>query len=236
MRAMILAAGRGERMRPLTDACPKPLLVAGGRPLIEYHLENLAAAGIDEVVINLAWKGAMIRQALGDGARFGVRIQYSDEGDEALETGGGIHKALEMLGPDPFLVLSGDIWTDYPLVRCLAQPASEDLGHWVVVANPAFHARGDFCLREGRLHDGDGPRYTYANIGVFRPAFFAGCAGGRFALAPLMFEWLRRGRISGELYRGAWCNVGTPGQLAQLDAQLARAARRRDADLGTDRR
>lgn len=232
MRAMILAAGRGERMRPLTDACPKPLLAAGGRPLIEYHLENLAAAGIDEVVINLAWKGAMIREVLGDGGRFGVHIQYSDEGDEALDTGGGIYKALGMLGPDPFLVLSGDIWTDYPLLRCLAQPASEDLGHWVLVANPAFHVRGDFCLRDGRLHDGDGPRYTYANIGVFRPAFFSGCAAGRFALAPLMFEWLRRGRISGELYQGAWHNVGTPEQLAQLDAQLARAVPGAHYELG----
>lgn len=224
MRAMILAAGRGERMRPLTDECPKPLLPVGGKPLIEYHLENLAAAGIDDVVINIAWKGGMIRQSLGDGARFGVRIRYSDEGEEALETGGGIYKALQMLGPDPFLVLSADIWTDYPLARCLPQPAGADLGHWVLVANPAFHAHGDFCLQNGRVHDGAGARYTYANIGVFHPAFFAGCSGGRFALAPLMYEWLRRGRISGELHRGAWFNLGTAKQLAQLDARFKRNA------------
>lgn len=220
MRAMILAAGRGERMRPLTDTTPKPLLVVAGKPLIQYHIENLAAAGIGEIIINLAWKGAMIREALGDGARFGVRILYSDEGEAALETGGGIFKALAMLGTSPFVVISGDIWTDYDLRDMAARLAASDVAHFVLAPNPAFHERGDFGLREGRLIDGGEARYTYANIGVFRPEFFSGCEPGRFPLAPLMYEWIRRGRVSGELYQGRWYNVGTPAQLLQLDALL----------------
>ncbi len=219
---MILAAGRGERMRPLTDTRPKPLLAVAGKPLIQYHLENLAAVGISEIVINLAWKGSMIRRELGDGARFGVRIQYSEEEQGALETGGGVYKALPLLGRDPFLLLSGDIWTRYPLEHCLARPAPADMAHWVLVPNPDFHRRGDFCLDRERVSDDGGPRHTYSNIGVFRPEFFAGCRGGRFALAPLMFDWARQGRISGELYRGAWRNIGTPAQLSQLDQELAR--------------
>jgi len=220
MRAMILAAGRGERMRPLTDACPKPLLSVAGKPLIEYHLDNLALAGVREVVVNLAWKGAMIRERLGNGARFGVDIQYSEEGDQALETGGGVYKALSLLGSEPFLVLSGDVWTDYPLRRCLGRPAPGDIGHFVLVPNPDFHAGGDFGLLNDRLHNQEDARHTYANIGVFHPAFFEGCAGGRFALAPLMFDWVRRGRVSGELYTGAWHNIGSPRQLQRLDAAL----------------
>lgn len=222
MRAMILAAGRGERMRPLTDTAPKPLLRAGGKPLIEYHIEALRAAGITDVVINLAWRGPMIREALGDGARFGVRIQYSDEGDEALETGGGVFRALPLLGPEPFLVVSGDVWTDYSFAACAARLSRDDVAHFVLVPNPDFHERGDFGLSGTRVTDVPGPRYTYANIGVFHPDFFAGCSGGRFALAPLMFERIRQGRVSGELYRGRWQNVGTPAQLAALDAELTR--------------
>lgn len=220
MRAMILAAGRGERMRPLTDTTPKPLLVVAGKPLIQYHIENLAAAGIGEIIINLAWKGAMIREALGDGARFGVRILYSDEGEAALETGGGIFKALAMLGTSPFVVISGDIWTDYDLRDMAARLAASDVAHFVLAPNPDFHERGDFGLREGRLIDGGEARHTYANIGVFRPEFFSGCEPGRFPLAPLMYEWIRRGRVSGELYQARWYNVGTPAQLLQLDALL----------------
>jgi N-acetyl-alpha-D-muramate 1-phosphate uridylyltransferase len=219
MRAMILAAGRGERMRPLTDGTAKPLLAAGGKPLIQYHLESLAAAGIREVIINLAWKGALIREALADGARFGVTIQYSEE-DEALETGGGVFKALPLLGHAPFLLISGDIWTQYPLAGCLDRLAPDDVAHFVLVPNPEFHMTGDFGLDRGRITDAVGPRYTYANIGLFRPAFFAGCTGGRFALAPLMYEWVRAGRVSGELFEGQWRNVGTPAQLAELDRQL----------------
>ena len=219
MRAMILAAGRGERMRPLTDTRPKPLLEVGGKPLIQYHLEALARAGIDNIVINLAWQGELIRSALGSGERLGVHIRYSDEPEGALETGGGILAALPMLGPDPFLVISGDIWSEFPLDSCIDRLASADVAHFVLVPNPDFHAQGDFGIESGRLLD-RAPRHTYANIGVLRPEFFAARQPGHFALAPLMFEWIRQGRVSGELYRGRWHNLGTPTQLAHLDSQL----------------
>jgi MurNAc alpha-1-phosphate uridylyltransferase len=220
MRAMILAAGRGERMRPLTDATPKPLLRAGGKSLIQYHIEALAAAGVRDVVINLAWKGAMIRETLGDGASFGVRIQYSDEGEVALETGGGVFKALPLLGDEPFLVVSADIWTDFNFATCIGRLTPNDVAHFVLAPNPPFHEKGDFRLDGGRLTDQLGPRHTYANIGVFRPAFFAGCTPGKFPLAPRMYEWIREGRVSGELYEGRWRNIGTPAQLAELDREL----------------
>jgi N-acetyl-alpha-D-muramate 1-phosphate uridylyltransferase len=219
MRAMILAAGRGERMRPLTDTMPKPLLAVAGKPLIQYHIEACAAAGIREIVINLAWHGALLRDALGDGARFGVSIHYSDEGSAALETGGGIYNALPLLGEEPFLVVSGDVCTDYPLAYARARLAPEDIAHFVLVPNPDFHARGDFGLSEMRATDSE-PRYTYANLGIFRPQFFAECRPGKFLLAPLMFDWIRKGRVSAELYRGRWHNVGTPAQLAELDREL----------------
>lgn len=228
MRAMILAAGRGERMRPLTDRTPKPLLPVAGKPMIQYHIEALAAAGIDDIVINLAWLGAQLRAALGNGSQFGVRIEYSDEGDTALETGGGVFKALPLLGKEAFVVVSGDVWTEYPLGDLIDERvkklSSADVAHFVLVPNPGFHARGDFGLADGRLVDG-GDRYTYANIGVFRPEFFAQCQPGRFPLAPLMYQWIRQGRVSGELFRGAWHNVGTPQQLQQID-QEASAQRR----------
>lgn len=219
MRAMILAAGRGERMRPLTDSRPKPLLEVGGKPLIQYHLEALARAGIKHIVINLAWQGELIRGALGGGERYGVQISYSDEPEGALETGGGILAALPLLGPGPFLVISGDIWSEFPLDSCIGRLAHADVAHFVLVPNPDFHAQGDFGIKSGRLLD-RAPRYTYGNIGVLRPDFFAGRQPGRFALAPLMFEWIRQGRVSGELYRGRWHNLGTPAQLADLDVQL----------------
>lgn len=223
MRAMILAAGRGERMRPLTDTRPKPLLEVGGKPLIQYHLEALARAGIRDIVINLAWQGELIRRALGEGERFGVRIRYSEEPEGALETGGGILAALPLLGPDPFLVISGDIWTEFPLASCIERLASADVAHFVLVPNPDFRVAGDFGLESGRLLD-RAPRHTYANIGVLRAEFFAGRPAGRFALAPLMFQWIRQGRVSGELYRGRWHNLGTPKQLTQLDAELRAAS------------
>ncbi len=222
MRAMILAAGRGERMRPLTDTRPKPLLEVGGKPLIQYHLEALARAGIEDVVINLAWQGEQIRRALGTGASCGVQIHYSDEPQGALETGGGILAALPLLGPGPFLIVSGDIWSEFPLASCLDRLASGDVAHFVLVPNPDFHAQGDFGLENGRLRD-RAPRYTYANIGVLRAEFFAGRQPGRFALAPLMFEWIRQGRVSGELFGGRWHNLGTPMQLSRLDAELRAA-------------
>lgn len=222
---MILAAGRGERMRPLTDSRPKPLLEVGGKPLINYHLEALALAGIRDIVINLAWQGELIRGALGNGERFGVRIRYSEEPQGALETGGGILAALPLLGPDPFLVISGDVWTEFPLGSCIGRLAGVDVAHFVLVPNPDFHAQGDFGLESGRLLD-RAPRHTYANIGVLRADFFAGRPPGRFAVAPLMFDWIRQGRVSGELYRGRWHNLGTPTQLTQLDAELRAAAPR----------
>ncbi|GFE83062.1 mannose-1-phosphate guanylyltransferase [Steroidobacter agaridevorans] len=222
MRAMILAAGRGERMRPLTDRTPKPLLTVAGKPMIQYHIEALAAAGMREIVINLAWLGQQIRAAIGDGSQFGVRVHYSDEGDAALETGGGVFQALPFLagpsGTDPFVVVSGDVWTEYPLGDVGSKLSDTDIAHFVVVPNPDFHARGDFGLADGRLTD-SGERYTYANIGVMRPEFFAGCQPGKFPLAPLMFDWIRKDRVSGELFRGVWHNVGTPQQLQQIDRE-----------------
>ncbi|WP_116812753.1 N-acetylmuramate alpha-1-phosphate uridylyltransferase MurU [Steroidobacter cummioxidans] len=222
MRAMILAAGRGERMRPLTDRTPKPLLTIAGKPMIQYHIEALAAAGMREIVINLAWLGQQIRTSLGDGSQFGVRLHYSDEGDAALETGGGVFEALPLLagpsGTDPFVVVSGDVWTEYPIGDVAKKLSTADVAHFVVVPNPDFHARGDFGLADGRLTD-SGERYTYANIGVLRPEFFSGCQRGKFPLAPLMFAWIRKNRVSGELYRGVWHNVGTPQQLQQIDRE-----------------
>src|SRR5688572_28867616 len=157
---MVLAAGRGERMRPLTDSAPKPLLPVGGKALIEYHIEALAKAGAQDIIINLAWKGSMLRDALGDGARFAVRLHYSDEGAEALETGGGVFNALPLLGADPFIVVSGDIWTDYPMQKLLDLPRGADTAHFIMVPNPSFHPRGDFSLRDGRISEAHAPRYT----------------------------------------------------------------------------
>jgi N-acetyl-alpha-D-muramate 1-phosphate uridylyltransferase len=219
MRAMILAAGRGERMRPLTDVTPKPLLKVNGKPLIEYHIEALALAGVQDIVINLAWKGTMLRDALGSGARFGVRLHYSEEGREALETGGGIFNALSLLGHEPFIVVSGDIWTDYPITLLRSRLTQPDTAHFVMAPNPDFHPRGDFGLQENRIIEA-APRYTYANIGVFTAEFFAGCEPGRFPLVPIMRRWIREQRVSGELFEGEWCNIGTPGQLAELDQYL----------------
>ena len=221
--AMILAAGRGERMRPLTDHTPKPLLAVGGRPLIEWHLQRLAEAGLREVVINHAHLGEQIERRLGDGARWGLRIRYSREGEgHALETGGGICKALPLLGEDPFLVINGDVWCDLD-PAALALPAG-DLAHLVLVDNPPHHPHGDFVLRDGRVVEGEGPRLTFAGIGVYDPALFSGCRAEPFPLAPLLRRALAAGRVSGRHYRGAWVDVGTPERLADLDARLRRAA------------
>ncbi len=220
MKAMILAAGRGERMRPLTDVTPKPLLQVGGRPLIDYHLQALAAAGVREVVVNVAWLGAQLRAALleggDDGARWGLKIHISDEGESALETAGGIVQALPLLGPGPFIVVNGDIWTDFSFAG-LALPA-DALGHVVLVPNPAFHRQGDFGLVEGRVV-ADGPqRYTFSGIAVYRPEFFEGCEPGRRRLLPLLQRAMAGGVLSGEIYRGVWSDVGTPGRLGALQA------------------
>ena len=214
MKAMILAAGRGERLRPLTLATPKPLLEVRGRPLIGWHLAALARAGVREVVINLSWLGEQIRNTLGDGAAYGLRIAYSDEGPEPLETGGGIFRALPLLGPGPFLLVNGDVYTDYQPARLRAAP--EALGHLVLVPNPPQHPRGDFALDAGRILEDGEPRYTYSGLAVLHPELFAGCSDGRFPLLPLFKRAIALGRLHGELYTGAWTDVGTPERLAAL--------------------
>ena len=222
MKAMVLAAGRGERMRPLTDSVPKPLLAVGGQPLIARHMQALSRAGIREVVVNLSWLGGQIRAALGDGAAFGLSIRYSEEGPVPLETGGGVFRALPLLGPGPFVVVSGDIWTDYDFSRIAIAP--DALGQLVLVPNPPHHLQGDFGLQQGRVVDAE-PRFNYGNIGIYRPEFFAGCTDGRFALVQPLRRAIAAGRLDGELYRGAWENIGTPAQLAALDARLRQATR-----------
>jgi MurNAc alpha-1-phosphate uridylyltransferase len=218
MKAMLLAAGRGERMRPLTDSLPKPLVQVGGRPLIAWHLAALARAGIREVVINLSWLGGQLSAALGDGGDFGVRIHWSDEGPVPLETGGGIFRALPLLGPAPFLVVNADIWTDIDFGRL--QLAPEAHAHLVLIANPPHHPRGDFGLEGDRIIDRDSDRFTYSGVGVYRPEFFAGCSDGRFPLLPLLKRAIAAGRLHGELHRGQWCDVGTAERLASLVARL----------------
>ncbi len=218
MKAMILAAGRGNRMRPLTDQIPKPLLEVGGRPLIQYHLERLAAAGLRDIVINHAHLGEQIEARLGDGGWLGVRIRYSPE-PTALETGGGIFKALPLLGPEPFLVINGDIWCDLdPASLALAEM---DLAHLVLVDNPAHHPGGDFVLREGRVYPEGEPRLTFSGIGIYRPALFADCQPGAFPLAPLLRRAMLAGRVSGRHHAGSWLDIGTPERLTELDRCLS---------------
>ena len=224
MRAMILAAGRGERMRPLTDHCPKPLLDAGGEPLICWHLRRLAAAGIRDIVVNHAHLGAMIETRLGDGSAWGVSIRYSPEG-QALETAGGIAQALPLLGEAPFLVVNGDIWCDFDLARAhgIAERLADDalLGWCVLVPNPPHHVDGDFGLDHGLLSEHASPRHTFSGIGVYRPALFDGIPHGtRAPLGPLLRTGASARRIGGELHTGLWTDVGTPERLAQLDARL----------------
>ena len=213
---MILAAGRGERMRPLTDTMPKPLLRIGGQTLIEHHIHALARAGFRELVINHAWLGASIERALGDGSSYGVQIRYSPEGETALETGGGIFRALPLLGDAAFLVVNADIWTDFPFGDL---PRGIDtLAHLVMVDNPPQHPDGDFSLTEGRLAR-HGPRMlTFSGIGVYRPELFAGCSDGRFALAPLLRTAMDAGRVSGEHFTGSWFDIGTPQRLEEINA------------------
>jgi MurNAc alpha-1-phosphate uridylyltransferase len=219
MIAMILAAGRGERMRPLSDHTPKALLCAGGKPLIHYHIERLAAAGIREIVINHAHLGRQIEHALKDGQRWGVNILYSAE-SPALETGGGIFRALPLLGPNPFIVINGDIWTDYDFGQ-LGLPSGK-LAHLVLVDNPAHHRGGDFGLKAGQVTAAGGPRYTFSGIGVYHPDLFTGCTAGAFPLAPLLRDAITRSRVSGEHYAGIWRDIGTPERLQALEHMLRR--------------
>ncbi|WP_313089406.1 N-acetylmuramate alpha-1-phosphate uridylyltransferase MurU [Pseudomonas sp.] len=214
MKAMILAAGKGERLRPLTLHTPKPLVPAGGVPLIEYHIRALAAAGFDELVINHAWLGDQVEAHLGDGRQFGVAIRYSPEG-EPLETGGGIHRALPLLGTGPFAVVNGDIWCDFDFRR-LRQPL-QGLAHLVLVDNPAHHPEGDFCLADGRVSDEPGAALTYSGIAVLDPALFDGCRPGAFKLAPLLRQAMANGQVSGEFHGGCWIDVGTHERLAEVE-------------------
>ena len=231
MKALILAAGLGERMRPLTNATPKPLLRAGGNPLIEWHLEKLAAIGVRDVVINTSWLATQFPQALGDGTRWGLRLHFAYEGGTPLETGGGMWNALPLLGDAPFLAVNGDIWTDYDFARLPAEPAGD--AHLVLVDNPPQHPRGDFALDGARVESDGDARLTFAGIGMYRPALFNGWrdiigpADGadatppRFKLAPLLRAAMARGAVTGEHHHGAWTDVGTPDRLAQLDAALS---------------
>jgi N-acetyl-alpha-D-muramate 1-phosphate uridylyltransferase len=218
MKAMVLAAGRGERMRPLTDQLPKPLLAVAGKPLIAYHLDALGRAGVRDVVINLSWLGSKIRDALGDGARYGVRIAYSDEGPVPFETGGGIFHALPLLGPAPFLVVNGDTWTDVDFTKL--EIDTEAHARLVLVSNPPHHPRGDFAIVDGNVVEREADRFTYSGIGLYRPEFFHGCAPGRFPLLPLLKRAIAAGRVRGQVHRGEWLDVGSPERLAELDARV----------------
>ncbi|MEH6823870.1 MAG: nucleotidyltransferase family protein [Motiliproteus sp.] len=220
MKAMILAAGLGTRMRPLTDHCPKPLLPVAGKPLIVHSIERLASAGIDELVINVSHLGAQIEAALGDGRRWGVAIEYSRE-RSPLETAGGVLQALPRLADAddrPFLLLNGDIWCDYPLQRLPHTLAGQ--AHLLLVDNPAHHRQGDFGLEQGRVVADSAAKLTFSGISLLRPSLFADCIPGAQALAPLLRQAMARQQVSGEHYRGGWVDAGTPQRLADLEQRL----------------
>lgn len=218
MKAMLLAAGRGERLRPITDSLPKPLVRVGGRPLISWHLAALARAGVREVVINVSWLGEQLRAALGDGREFGVHISWSEEGPVPLETGGGILAALPLLAPGPFLVVSSDIWTDIDFARLAL--ADEALAHLVLIPNPPHHPRGDFGLDGERVVNRETDRFTYGNVGLYRPELFEGFEPGRFPLISVLNRGIAARRVSGQIHHGEWCDVGTPERLAGLEKRL----------------
>jgi N-acetyl-alpha-D-muramate 1-phosphate uridylyltransferase len=220
---MVLAAGRGERMRPITDTLPKPLVPVAGKPLIGYHLERLARAGFQNVVINLSWLGDRISAALGDGHDYGLSITYSEEGPEPLETGGGIFKALPLLGPGPFLVVNGDTWSDIEYGHLALEDGAN--GHLVLVPNPTHNTRGDFGIDGDFVVDRDVDRFTYSGVGVYRPEFFAGCSPGKFPMLPLLKRAISARLLRGEVHRGEWCDVGTPQRLATLDAEVRARSR-----------
>lgn len=211
---MILAAGRGERLRPLTDSLPKSLVEVRGQSLIERHLQHVRAAGIEKVVINLGWLGEQIAGRIGSGARYGLDVTYSPEGDNILETGGGIHKALPMLGSDPFLVINADIFTDMPVPDIDLR--SDAVGHLVLVPTPGYREQGDFGLRKGIV---DNKReLTFSGVAIYRPEFFDDCEAGRFSIVPMLRNAADQGALTGSIYEGAWADIGTPERLAALEA------------------
>lgn len=217
MKAMILAAGRGERMRPLTDVTPKPLLQVGGKPLIEFSLENLANAGFQDVVINVAYLGRQIVDFCGNGSRWGLSIQFSDEGETALETAGGIAKALPLLGDQPFLVINADVICDYPLARL--RDIQFDLAHLVMIPNPPHHPKGDFSINpQGLLSEGGEKALTFSGIGLYHPRLFDGIAAQPLKLRPVLNRAMQEKRVSGERYDGIWLDIGTPERLQAVDA------------------
>lgn len=220
-RALIFAAGRGERMRPLSETTPKPLLDVRGKPMIVRHLEKLARAGVREVVINTSHLAAQFPAALGDGATWNLRIRYSFEGAQPLDSGGGMLRALPLLGHDPFLAVNGDIFTEFDFSTLPQNPPG--LAHLVMIDNPPHHPGGDFVLREGRLFDEITPRLTFAGIGVYRPALLDGQSDGKFSVVPILRAAMRNGEIAGEHYRGVWNDVGTPQRLAELNSVFPRA-------------
>jgi MurNAc alpha-1-phosphate uridylyltransferase len=219
MKGMILAAGLGKRMRPLTNHTPKPLLPLAGKPLIEYHIEAMVGAGIRDIVINHAYLGEQIEACLGDGSRLGARIVYSPEG-EPLNTGGGVFNALPLLGDQAFLLVNGDVWADYPFTRLLNKPV--ELAHLVMVDNPDHNDSGDFSLADdGRLNcAGDGRGLTFSGISLLSPSLFEGCRAGDFPLRDPLIKAMELGAVSGEYYPGGWVDVGTPERLQLLEAQL----------------
>jgi MurNAc alpha-1-phosphate uridylyltransferase len=220
---MILAAGRGERMRPLTDHMPKPLLPVAGTPLIEHAIAQLLRAGIREIVINLGYRGAQIREHLGDGAALGVSIQWSDEGDPPLETGGGVFRALGQLGDAPFVLANADVYSDFDFAPLAARArgfGSHDLAHLVLVPNPEHRRDGDFGLDGTRARNDGSPRLTYSGIAILRPELFLNCEDGRFPLAPLLRQAAACDELSAERFDGLWSDVGTPERLAALESTL----------------
>lgn len=228
MKAMILAAGRGERMRPLTDDIPKPLLKVAEDYLIAHHIRSLVVAGISEIVINHAWLGAQIEQAIGDGQRYGAQIEYSAEGDVGLETAGGIKRALPLLGSEPFIVINGDVWSDYPFSTLPVVPAG--LAHLVLVDNPPFHPAGDFVLQDGDVCSEGAQKLTFSGIGVYRSELFDDIPEGAFPLAPLLRQAMVDGGVTGEHYCGDWVDVGTPERFNELNHLLSTKCTVNDAE------
>ena len=220
MKAMILAAGRGERLRPLTDNIPKPLVPVAGRPIIEYTIDALERAGYKDLIINVAHLGDKIEMCLREANRFNVKISYSREGPVGLETGGGIFRALPLLGKDPFVVVNGDIFCEFAYQTLAGKPRG--LAHIILVPNPDHNPCGDFSLTDGgAVYEGGNQSYTFSGIGIYRPELFEGCKGGKFPLAPILQQAMRRGEVSGEVYQGLWMDLGTLERLHALEKRVA---------------